>query len=113
MVGGVASVGLEVRGRRVSGGVEGQTRGCRGALAVSVLWTLESKEQREVTVTVFINTAAMFSSLGLFHALVCPDSTACDRVKCVFSHRTDLQSEYSLKVPIRQENAPPVPTVPS
>lgn len=32
----------------------------------------------------------MFSSLGLFQSLRCPDNDSCRRTQCIFSHREDL-----------------------
>jgi RNA exonuclease 1 len=48
-------------------------------------------------------TLIMFSSLGLFQSLECPDRDNCTRVECIFSHRTDLQPSFTLAIPIDVE----------
>ncbi|KAM5540478.1 hypothetical protein V8D89_005936 [Ganoderma adspersum] len=42
----------------------------------------------------------MFSSLGLFHTLPCPDKQHCNRPNCLFSHRPDLTQFPVTPVPI-------------
>jgi RNA exonuclease 1 len=52
----------------------------------------------------------MFSSLGLFQNLACPDKDNCSRPRCIFSHRTDLPSPPPLYVPFDETKAnPPIP----
>ncbi|KAF9495402.1 hypothetical protein BDN71DRAFT_876921 [Pleurotus eryngii] len=41
----------------------------------------------------------MFSSLRLFHILPCPQRDHCSRIRCVFSHESNLPSEQSLDIP--------------
>jgi RNA exonuclease 1 len=40
----------------------------------------------------------MFSSLGLFQTLSCPEGNACTRPTCIFSHRSDLPPPPSLQI---------------
>ena len=44
----------------------------------------------------------MFSSLGLFQNLPCPERTTCTRPTCIFSHRTDLPPSPSLNIPVNE-----------
>jgi len=46
----------------------------------------------------------MFSPLGLFQSLVCPEKDKCTRVPCIFSHRADLPPPPALHLPTQ---APP------
>ncbi|KAG5648975.1 hypothetical protein DXG03_000324 [Asterophora parasitica] len=49
----------------------------------------------------------MFSSLGLFATLRCPDRPLCTRPQCVFSHRTDLPLPAVLAVPVAPTKSVP------
>lgn len=49
----------------------------------------------------------MFSPLGLFRSLVCPEKDKCTRVPCIFSHRDDLPPPHALDLTI---HLPEVPT---
>jgi len=51
----------------------------------------------------------MFSSIGLFQNLSCPEGNACTRPTCIFSHRSDLPPPLSLHIPIDE----PKPVAPS
>lgn len=42
----------------------------------------------------------MFSSLGLFQTLPCPEKDHCDRPNCLFSHRPDLSQFPVTPVPV-------------
>ncbi|KAF8663427.1 hypothetical protein AX16_000997 [Volvariella volvacea WC 439] len=56
----------------------------------------------------------MFSSLGLFKTLPCPDSDKCPRSPCLFSHNPHHSSSRPLVPPPIQAPAPhPPPTVPA
>ncbi|KAH7914206.1 ribonuclease H-like protein [Hygrophoropsis aurantiaca] len=65
----------------------------------------------------------MFSSLGLFQTLSCPQKNDCKRIKCLFSHGTDLPPPSSLNIQVDVPKAvsstsanvakPPQPPVPS
>ncbi|KAH7921815.1 ribonuclease H-like protein [Leucogyrophana mollusca] len=51
----------------------------------------------------------MFSTLGLFQSLQCPQKTDCKRPRCIFSHRTDLPPPPSLNIPVDEPK--PAPSV--
>ncbi|KAF9268064.1 ribonuclease H-like protein [Marasmius fiardii PR-910] len=52
----------------------------------------------------------MFSSLGLFHSVRCPDHQQCSRQPfCVFSHRNDIPDETSLEIPVSSPSKPATP----
>lgn len=42
----------------------------------------------------------MFSPLGLFRSLVCPEKDKCTRVPCIFSHRDGLPPPHALDLTI-------------
>ncbi|KAF7292400.1 Exonuclease domain-containing protein [Mycena chlorophos] len=42
----------------------------------------------------------MFSTLGLFARLACPDGSACKRTNCLFSHERDLLAPVGLTIPV-------------
>ncbi|KAF8076496.1 ribonuclease H-like domain-containing protein [Lyophyllum atratum] len=42
----------------------------------------------------------MFSSLGLFHTLRCPERPQCTRPQCIFSHSEDLPPPVVLTIPV-------------
>lgn len=42
----------------------------------------------------------MFSTLGLFRSLACPEKDKCTRVPCIFSHRTDLPPPFALDITV-------------
>ena len=51
----------------------------------------------------------MFSSLGLFKTLPCPDFPKCSRNSCLFSHQSQLPPPPSLIIPVQS----PLAVVPS
>ncbi|KAG1806725.1 ribonuclease H-like protein [Suillus plorans] len=53
----------------------------------------------------------MFSSLGLFQSLSCPQRNNCSRPSCIFSHNLDLPSHHSLDIPVQKVQ--PLPQTPS
>ncbi|KAI0723275.1 Rexo1 protein [Earliella scabrosa] len=58
----------------------------------------------------------MFSTLGLFHNLPCPEKQDCKRLNCVFSHRPDLTQIPVTPVPVetpKPTHAPSVATNPA
>ncbi|KII95095.1 hypothetical protein PLICRDRAFT_149506 [Plicaturopsis crispa FD-325 SS-3] len=50
----------------------------------------------------------MFSSLGLFQEVPCPERQTCRRPRCIFSHRTDLPPAPALNIPIHEPSQQPV-----
>ncbi|CCM03185.1 uncharacterized protein FIBRA_05307 [Fibroporia radiculosa] len=55
----------------------------------------------------------MFSSLGLFDALPCPDAPACPRPACLFTHRPGVL-EHLVPIPVDvPTDVPPQPSPPS
>ncbi|RDB22461.1 Exonuclease GOR [Hypsizygus marmoreus] len=48
----------------------------------------------------------MFSSLGLFQTLACPEKDTCTRRPCVFSHRADLPAPLPLSIQVRDSTQP-------
>lgn len=58
----------------------------------------------------------MFSSLGLFQNIACPDKNTCSRPHCIFSHRTDLPPPPELYVPVEESKVTasfPRPSIPA
>lgn len=49
----------------------------------------------------------MFTTLGLFQNLACPDKIKCTRTSCIFSHRAqaDLPPQPSLFIPVEEPKA--------
>lgn len=58
-----------------------------------------------------LHTHTMFSSLGLFQSLSCPQRNNCNRPSCIFSHNLDLPSHHSLDIPVQKVQ--PLPQTPS
>ncbi|KAG5725008.1 RNA exonuclease 3 [Termitomyces sp. T112] len=52
----------------------------------------------------------MFSSLGLFQSLRCPDGPGCTRPRCIFSHKKDILPPPALVIPIKSASTSTVPT---
>lgn len=52
----------------------------------------------------------MFSSLGLFKSLACPDSHKCTRKSCLFSHQVDISPPISLVIPVDEPRTSIVPS---
>ncbi|KAL0949464.1 hypothetical protein HGRIS_009518 [Hohenbuehelia grisea] len=48
----------------------------------------------------------MFSSLGLFQGLQCPQSSNCSRQTCLFNHSSDLKPPPSLQIPVDEPKQP-------
>ena len=53
----------------------------------------------------------MFSTLGLFHNLPCPEKQDCKRLNCVFSHRPDLTQIPVTPVPVETPKPTHTPAV--
>ncbi|KAG6873752.1 hypothetical protein C0995_011571 [Termitomyces sp. Mi166 len=51
----------------------------------------------------------MFSSVGLFQSLACPDGPECARTPCLFSHRHPVPPPPALSIPLKSAPAPTVP----
>ncbi|KZT20361.1 ribonuclease H-like protein [Neolentinus lepideus HHB14362 ss-1] len=51
----------------------------------------------------------MFSLLGLFQKLPCPDRNNCKRPRCLFSHRPDASETLSLSIPLDGPKTAPTP----
>ncbi|KAF7793647.1 hypothetical protein EIP86_004762 [Pleurotus ostreatoroseus] len=49
----------------------------------------------------------MFSTLGLFHKLPCPDKPRCQRTNCLYSHASDIVQVPTVPIPV---DAPKQPT---
>ncbi|TFK55937.1 hypothetical protein OE88DRAFT_1621054 [Heliocybe sulcata] len=49
----------------------------------------------------------MFSLLGLFQKLPCPDRNNCKRPQCLFSHRPDASETLSLNIPVDEPKPTP------
>lgn len=49
----------------------------------------------------------MFSSLGLFQSLPCPERNNCNRPSCIFSHSLDLSSHHSLSILVQKAQSLP------
>jgi RNA exonuclease 1 len=47
----------------------------------------------------------MFSSLGLFQTLQCPDNDNCRRTQCIFSHRLDLPPPRQTQILLREPSS--------
>lgn len=44
--------------------------------------------------------STMFSSLGLFQSLPCPEKSTCKRPGCIFSHRPDVTEIPTVPIPV-------------
>ncbi|PCH41072.1 hypothetical protein WOLCODRAFT_69616 [Wolfiporia cocos MD-104 SS10] len=51
----------------------------------------------------------MFSTVGLFESLPCPEKHNCRRVKCLFNHRPGAKEVHTLHIPVEQPAAPAPP----
>jgi RNA exonuclease 1 len=49
----------------------------------------------------------MFSTLGLFHKLPCPDKQNCTRPQCIFSHDPSAAPSPSLIIPVQEPKQSP------
>ncbi|GLB33907.1 putative EXOIII [Lyophyllum shimeji] len=55
----------------------------------------------------------MFSSLGLFQTLRCPDNPPCTRPQCIFSHRQDLPPPAQLIIPVHEPKPASTSSIPT
>lgn len=78
--------------------------GARARLAaIFDVWRSRQKVVREHVRAPTLRLTAMFSSLGLFRNLPCPDPHNCTRGKqCVFSHNKDTILPKPLRIPLDQ-----------
>ncbi|KAG6821620.1 hypothetical protein H0H93_000129 [Arthromyces matolae] len=57
-----------------------------------------------------VYVSSMFSSLGLFQSLACPEGLQCSRQRCIFSHRPNLPPQLSLSIPLKSSPKSAVPS---
>ena len=55
---------------------------------------------------------AMFSTLGLFQKLPCPERSRCTRPNCLFSHADDITQIPTVRVPVDAQKPQPTAAAP-
>ena len=54
----------------------------------------------------------MFSTIGLFQDLPCPEKGSCTRINCLYSHRSDITQIPVIPVPVASTSSTPADPAP-